>query len=117
MQHKRKNRTLGRDRDERRALLRGLSVSLIEHGRIVTTLAKAKELRPLIEKMITTAKKDSVTSRRTIASRLGTTQNKAVSKLFKDVAPKYMERAGGYTRIIKMGRTAAGREEAVIELV
>ncbi|MFM2374152.1 MAG: ribosomal protein large subunit ribosomal protein [Candidatus Parcubacteria bacterium] len=117
MQHKRKNRTLGRDRDERRALMRGLSVSLIEHGRIVTTLAKAKELRPLIEKMITTAKKDSVATRRTIASRLGTTQNEAVAKLFKDLAPKYLERPGGYTRIIKMGRTTAGREEAVIELV
>jgi large subunit ribosomal protein L17 len=97
--------------------MRGLSVSLIEHGRIVTTLAKAKELRPLIEKMITTAKKDSVATRRTIASRLGTTQNEAVAKLFKDLAPKYLERPGGYTRIIKMGRTTAGREEAVIELV
>lgn len=117
MQHKRKNRTLGRDRDEREALLRGLTMSLLEHGRIVTTAAKAKELRPFIEKVITTAKKDTVLTRRSVAARLGSNRTKTMSKLFKEVAPKYATRAGGYTRIIKIGRTPAGRDEAMIELV
>ncbi len=117
MQHKRKNRTLGRDRDERQALIRGLSLSLIEHGRIVTTTAKAKELRPFIEKVITTAKKDNVLSRRSVAAKLGTNRSKAMTMLFKEVAPKYATRAGGYTRIVKIGRTGAGRDEAMIEFV
>lgn len=117
MQHKRKNRTLGRDRDERQALIRGLSLSLIEHGRIVTTTAKAKELRPFIEKVITTAKKDNVLSRRSVAAKLGTNRSKAMTMLFKEVAPKYATRAGGYTRIVKIGRTPAGRDEAMIEFV
>jgi large subunit ribosomal protein L17 len=117
MQHKRKNRTLGRDRDERAALIRGLSVSLLEHGRIITTTAKAKELRPFIEKVITTAKTDTVLTRRAVAARLGSSRSKAMTKLFKEVAPKYATRPGGYTRIIKIGRTPAGRDEAVIELV
>jgi len=115
MQHQRKNRTLGRDRDERKALMRGLAVSLLTHGKIVTTEAKAKELRPMVEKIITGAKTDTATSRRKASSSLGS--NTAVKKLFTDVAPKYKERSGGYTRIIKMGRTPAGRAEAVIELV
>lgn len=117
MQHKRKNRTLGRDRDERQALIRGLSLSLIEHGRIVTTTAKAKELRPFIEKVVTTAKKDNVLSRRSVAAKLGTNRSKAMTMLFKEVAPKYATRAGGYTRIVKIGRTPAGRDEAMIEFV
>lgn len=115
MKHQRKNRTLGRDRDERKSLLRGLAVSLITHGKIMTTEAKAKELRPMVEKIITGAKTDTATSRRKASSSLGS--NTAVKKLFTDVAPKYKERNGGYTRIIKMGRTPAGRAEAVIELV
>jgi large subunit ribosomal protein L17 len=117
MQHQRKNRTLGRDRDERGALLRGLSISLITHGKIVTTLAKAQELRPFIERVITTAKSDTVASRRLVVSRLGNNTSDTVRTLFAQVAPKYKERQGGYTRIIKMGRSKAGRDEAVIELV
>lgn len=117
MLHKRKNRTLGRDRDERKALIRGLSLSLLERGKIVTTVAKAKELRPFIEKVITTAKVDSVSSRRLVNSRLGEPKASVVTNLFKNVAPKYKERNGGYTRIVKMGRSLAGRDEALIELV
>lgn len=116
MQHKNKKRTLGRDRDERKALLRGLASSLLLRGKIVTTTAKAKELRPFVEKIITAAKTDSMVSRRKASSQLGD-QKAIVAKLFSDVAPKYKERNGGYTRIIKMGRSEAGRDEAVIELV
>jgi large subunit ribosomal protein L17 len=117
MQHQRSHRTLGRDRDERRALLRGLSVSLMQHGKIVTTHAKAKELRPFIEKLITKAKTNTVASRRGIAAQLGAGTEATVSKMITEVAPKYATRSGGYTRIVKLGRTTAGRDEAVIELV
>jgi len=115
MKHQRKNRTLGRDRDERKSLMRGLAVSLLSHGKIVTTEAKAKELRPMVEKIITSAKTDSVASRRKASASLRS--DLMVKKLFAEVAPKYKERAGGYIRIIKMGRSEAGRDEAVIELV
>lgn len=116
MQHHKKQRTLGRTRRARTALMRGLAVSLIEHGRITTSLAKAKELRPYIERMITTAKDAGVTERRRIASVLGEPNNRVVQTLCDEIAPRYADRPGGYTRIIKMGRTA-GRDEAVIELV
>ena len=117
MKQQGKNRKFGRDRDERRALLRGLAVSLIEHEKIQTTEAKAKELRPYVEKLITKGKKDTLTSRRYVISRLGNPDGKIVKKLFEDFAKRYTERNGGYTRIIKMGETAAGRREACIELV
>lgn len=117
MKHKQKTRTLGRVRKQRTALLRGLALSLIEHGKIKTTEAKAKELRPYVERLVTSAKEGSVAARRRVSTRLGEPTTDAVSKLFSDIAPKYKERAGGYTRIIKMGRTLAGRDEAVIEFV
>ncbi len=117
MRHHNKNRTLSRTRRGRTALLRGLAVSLLDNGAITTTEAKAKELRPFVERLITRAKTDSVASRRLIASRLGEPNGEVVKKLFGEIAAKYTERAGGYTRIIKMGPTAAGRRDAVIELV
>lgn len=117
MQHAKKNRTLGRSSGQRVALIRGLAISLIKKGKIKTTEAKAKELRPFAEKLITGAKVSSVASRRKAASVLGEPEAAVVSKLFDEVAPQYKDRAGGYTRIIKMGRTDAGRDEAVIELV
>ncbi len=117
MRHSNKNRTLGRDKDQRTALLRGLSVSLIRDNKITTTLAKAKELQPRIEKLVTTAKKNDVAARRIVASRLGEPTDAIIKKLFTDIAPKFSERNGGYTRIIKMGRMPSGRDEAVIEFV
>ena len=117
MRHHNKNRTLSRTRRGRTALLRGLAVSLLDNGVITTTEAKAKELRPFVERLITRAKDDSVASRRIIASRLGEPNSEIVQKLFGEIAAKYTERAGGYTRIVKMGPTAAGRRDAVIELV
>lgn len=117
MQHAKKNRTLNRTRRQRTALMRGLALSLFSEGKIKTTEAKAKELRPFAEKLITSAKTDSVAARRKIASTLGEPNDAAIKKLFTEVAPTYKDRNGGYTRIIKMGRTSAGRDEAVIELV
>lgn len=116
MQHGKQNRTLGRTRSQRTALVRGLAVSLIEKGKIQTTLAKAKELRPFAERLITYGKKGTIDSRRRASSLLGEPHAKVVQKLFDDVAPRYKERSGGYTRIVKMGQSE-GREEAVIELV
>jgi len=117
MRHANKNRTLGRSRDQRTSLLRGLSVSLIRDGRITTTLAKAKELQPRIERLVTFAKKDSVASRRVVASRLGEPTDSIIKKFFTDIAPKFAARNGGYTRVIKLGRMPSGRDEAVIEFV
>jgi large subunit ribosomal protein L17 len=116
MQHHVKNRTLGRTRRGRTALLRGLAISLIENDKIKTTEAKAKELRPFIERIITIAKNDTITTRRTISSRLGEPKSELLNTVF-DKSAQYKERNGGYTRIIKAGRTLAGRDEAVIELV
>jgi len=117
MKHGNKNRTLGRTRSQRTGLLRGLAVSLIRDGKIQTTEAKAKELRPFIERVVTFGKTDTIAARRVVASRLGEPHGHIIAKVFKDLAPRFKERAGGYTRIIKMGRTKAGRDEAVIEFV
>lgn len=117
MRHSNKNRTLGRTKDQRASLLRGLSVSLIRDGKITTTLAKAKELQPRIERLVTFAKSNSVASRRVVASRLGEPNDSIIKKLFADIAPKFVTRNGGYTRVIKLGRMPSGRDEAVIEFV
>jgi len=117
MQHGNKNRTFGRVRSQRTALLRGLAVSLIRDGKIKTTEAKAKELRPLIERLVTYGKKNTLSARRIVASRLGEPSTIIVKKIFDDIAPRFSARAGGYTRIIKMGPTPAGRTEAVIEFI
>ena len=117
MMHHNKNRKFGRSRDQRGALLRGLALSLIEHGKITTTEAKAKELRPFVEKLVTKGKNDTVASRRQVMSVLGEPKDVLVRKLFSDIAKRYADRNGGYTRIIKMGATKAGRTEAYIEFV
>jgi large subunit ribosomal protein L17 len=98
-------------------LVRGLAVSLIRDGQIKTTLAKAKELQPNIERLITHAKSDTVQARRLVASRLGEPTDIVLNKLFKDIAPKFAQRNGGYTRVVKLGKTSPGREEAVIAFV
>lgn len=117
MRHANKNRTLSRTKDQRASLLRGLAVSLIRDGQIKTTIAKAKELQPRIERMVTIAKADTVQSRRVVSSRLGEPSATIMKKLFADIAPKFKERNGGYTRIVKLGNTSPGREEAVIAFV
>jgi large subunit ribosomal protein L17 len=116
MKHSNNKRTLSRSRSQRTALIRGLAVSLIRDGQITTTLAKAKELQPQIERLVTHAKTDSVQARRHVASRLGEPTSTTITKLFSEVAPKFAERNGGYTRIVKLGQTS-GREEAVIAFV
>ena len=116
MRHAQKNRTLSRTRSQRTALLRGLAVSLIRDGQITTTLAKAKELQPSIERLVTHAKTDSVAARRHVASKLGEPQDITIKKLFTEIAPKFAERNGGYTRVVKLGQTG-GRQEAVIAFV
>lgn len=117
MRHASKTRTLGRSKNQRTALMRGLAVSLIRDGQIKTTLAKAKELQPMIERLVTTAKTDTVQSRRLVASRLGEPASTAITSLFTTIAPKFAERPGGYTRIVKLGATSPGRQEAVIAFV
>lgn len=117
MQHSKRNRTLGRTRRGRTALLRGLAVSLIRDEKIKTTTAKAKELRPFIEKLVTISRTDSVANRRIIASRLGEPSDVVIRKLFLEISPRFSERSGGYTRIVKMGAVSPGRDESVIEFV
>ena len=117
MRHSNKNRTLSRPRNQRTALIRGLAVSLIRDGQIKTTFAKAKELQPRIEKLVTHAKTDSVASRRLVAARLGEPKDVTINELFGKIAPRFKERNGGYTRIVKLGNTSPGREEAIISFV
>ncbi len=97
--------------------MRGLAISLISEGKITTTLAKAKELSSFAERLVTFGKEGTVSARRQASSVLGEPSNDIIKKLFEEVAPNYKERNGGYTRVIKMGRTLGGREEAVIEYV
>lgn len=118
MQHHNKNRKLGRRTAEREALLRGLAASLVKSESITTTEAKAKELRPFIEKLITRAKDASVADRRVVISRLGTTDTDVAKKLVDTIAPKYKDRSGGYTRITKLPqRKGDAAKMAVIEFV
>ena len=116
MRHGNKNNALGRKKAHRVSLLSNLAISLIDHKRIETTLAKARALRRYVEPLITRSKDDTTHSRRLVFSHL---QNKeATAALFRDVAPKIAERAGGYTRIIKLGnRLGDAAEMAMIELV
>ena len=116
MRHNKKFNHLGRTADHRRAMLANMTISLIMHKRITTTLAKAKALKKYAEPLITRAKDDSTNSRRVVFSYL---QNKeALKELFGAVAEKVGDRPGGYTRIIKLGaRQGDGADMAFIELV
>lgn len=116
MRHHDKNRKFGRKTDVRRAFLRSIAEALIKNGKITTTEARAREIRPYVEKLVTRAKNDTVAARRIVASKLGTAQR--AEKLFTEIAPKYKERAGGYTRIIKLPtRGGDGSRMAMIEFV
>ncbi len=116
MRHQKKGKTLGRKKEPRKALLRSLATSLIVYEKIKTTKAKAKLLRPFVEKIITLSKKDILSNRRLALETLYT--EGSVKKLFEVLGPKFKERKGGYTRIIKVNsRTGDNAEMAIIELV
>lgn len=116
MRHQKKTVKLGRKEGHRKSLLANLAVSLIEHNRIKTTLAKAKAVRPLAEKLVTIGKKNTLHARRTAKAVLR--QDDAVKKLFAEVAPRAADRKGGYTRIVKLGqRQSDASEMAFIEWV
>src|SRR6266850_3312594 len=116
MRHQKKTIKLGRTAEHRKALLANQVCSLIEHQRIQTTLAKAKAVRPLAEKMVTLGKKGSIHARRTALATLR--QKNAVKKLFDEIAPRSTERNGGYTRIVRLGqRKSDSASMAFIEWV
>lgn len=117
MKHKVKKSKFGVGSDYNKALIRNLAKSLIQHEQIVTTLAKAKALRPYLEKLVTKGKSGSLTDRRLVISRLGS-NCPAVTKLFSELASRYQSRNGGYLRIMKAGfRTGDKAPMAVIEFV
>lgn len=116
MRHRHSGRQLNRNSPHRKAMFRNMTISLVEHELIKTTLPKAKELRRFAEPLITLAKKDSVANRRLAFSRLG--NKSAVGKLFADLGPYFESRTGGYLRILKCGlRTGDKAPMAYVELV
>lgn len=109
-------RKLGLPTDQRRAMLRNLVTSFLKSGKIETTITRAKETKSLAEKMITLAKRGDLHARRQVLAFV--TEEDVVTKLFEDIAPKYAERNGGYTRMYKMGpRKGDGAEVVILELV
>jgi len=116
MRHQRAGRKLGRDSAHRKALYANLTASLIEHGRIKTTVAKAKEVRPVAEEMITLGRRGDVPARRQALKFLRSQD--VVHKLFIEVGPRFSDRPGGYSRIVKLGpRQGDAAEMAYLELV
>lgn len=118
MRHRISARKFNRDTNARKALFIGLVKNLVEKEQIKTTLPKAKDLRGIIERMITRAKVDTVANRRLISSKLDNSSNKTVKKLFEILGPRYLKRPGGYTRVLKAGfRYGDAAPMAIIELV
>lgn len=120
MRHRKSGRQLGRNSSHRKAMFSNMAGSIIEHELIKTTLPKAKELRRVIEPLITLSKNDTVANRRLAFSRLGNNKaaEKLVGKLFSEIGPRYKERNGGYTRILKCGFRAGDQAPmAFVELV
>lgn len=116
MRHRNKGRQLSRTATHRKATLRNMATALFRHERIETTTAKAKELRPFAERLITLARRGDVHSRRLAGRQIQDRQ--VLGKLFDDIAPRYTERPGGYTRILKVGtRKGDAAEMSLIELV
>jgi large subunit ribosomal protein L17 len=116
MRHRNEGRKLSRNTSHRRALLRNLVTALLEHGRLMTTLPKAKEVRPLAERMITLGKHDNLQARRQVHSYL--LKDETARKVFSTIAPKFADRKGGYSRIIRLGnRKGDGADLAIIELL
>ena len=117
MRHGNNKRKFGRVRKVRKALMNSLALNLIVRGKIRTTEPKAKELRPFIEKLVTGAKSKNPATRRLIISKLSN-RHREVGKLFDIIAPKYKDRKGGYTRVLKLGaRKSDGAPMAIIEFV
>jgi large subunit ribosomal protein L17 len=134
MRHRKAGRRLGRNQAHRTAMFRNMTMALIRHERIITTVAKAKEVRPFIERLITLAKRGGLHARRLVLARLGTPSKAEVKphddpkkadtrhiiiKLFNEIAPRYADRPGGYTRIIKRHERRLGDagETAYLELL
>src|SRR5450759_5309939 len=116
MQHNRAGRKLGRTTAHRRALFRNQLASLLQHERITTTLHKAKDLRPLAEKMVTLGKRGGLHARRLALKSVP--ESDVIQRLFDEIAPRFKERVGGYTRILKLGRRPGdGAEMAIIEFI
>jgi large subunit ribosomal protein L17 len=116
MRHRAKGRQLSRTSSHRRALLNNMATSLFEHGRVVTTEAKAKELRPFAEKLITLARRGDLHARRLVERRIK--DRETLSRLFSEIGPRFAARPGGYTRILKLGHRAGdGADVARIELL
>ncbi len=117
MRHGNNVRKFGRTTKVRSALMKSLALSLIKHERITTTEAKAKELRPYVEKLVTRAKKNDLASRRAITARL-MNRSSETKKLFDEITPKYAKRSGGYTRVLKLPqRKSDASPMAIIEFV
>ena len=117
MRHHNNKRKFGRNKNQRNALVKSLALSLIKNGRIETSEAKAKEVRPYVEKMVTIARRGGLADKRTVIARFWGDKPE-IAKLFADIAPKYKERAGGYTRITKLPqRLSDGSKRAMIEFV
>ena len=116
MRHRKKGRKLQRTASHRRAMLRNLATSLFRHERIETTTAKAKELRPYAERLITLARRGDLHARRLVARKIQ--DREVLGKLFDEISSRYAERPGGYTRILKLGnRKGDAAEISLIELV
>ena len=116
MRHRQSGRPLGRNSSHRRAMFRNMSTSLLKHESIKTTVPKAKELRRVVEPLITLAKKDGVAQRRRAFDRLR--DKEIVGKLFTEIGPRYKDRPGGYLRILKMGHRAGDAAPmALVQLV
>ena len=116
MRHRAKGRQLSRTSSHRRALLNNMAASLFEHGRVITTEAKAKELRPFAEKLITLARRGDLHARRLVERRIKSRET--LARLFSEIGPRFAARPGGYTRILKLGhRDGDGADIARIELL
>jgi large subunit ribosomal protein L17 len=117
MRHHNNKRKFGREKNQRNALMISLVLNLIVREKIKTTEPKAKELRPMIEKIVTRAKNDTLANRKVVLSKL-LNRKREVKKLFEKIAPKYKDKKGGYTRILKLGvRKSDSAKMAIIEFV
>ncbi len=116
MRHRKKGRKLSRTASHRRATLRNMAQSLFTHGRIETTTAKAKELRPYAERLITLARRGDLHARRLAGAKIG--DRAVLGRLFDEIGPRFADRPGGYTRILKLGaRKGDAADMSLIELV